>query len=261
MTKLFIPLICYNHQCNTEFMMSLMRLVMLLREQKLAAVIYPITFESLINRARNAAVAHFLSDPDATHLLFIDSDIEFDPVDVLRMLQADKQVIAAGYPQKWLSDQLLQEVFRRNPVPPSPLELCTKHSVHLKPMQPMQELMEATYATTGFLLIQRGVFDDMRRAYPQAQYKNDIDGYLGADPSMFYDFFPVSIHPETRRLESEDYGFCRLWTTLGGKIFVLTSVTLKHHGSFAYTGNMLRQLQTFIPAASPNSEGQPQPME
>ena len=75
--KLFIPVICYNHTANTEYMISLIRLTHHLRDKGINYCLYPIVFESLIPRARNAAAAHFL-DSDCSHLLFIDADIEFD---------------------------------------------------------------------------------------------------------------------------------------------------------------------------------------
>ena len=62
---------------NTEFMLSLIKLTHYLRDKGIDYCLYPIVFESLIPRARNAAAAHFL-DSDCSHLLFIDADIEFD---------------------------------------------------------------------------------------------------------------------------------------------------------------------------------------
>ena len=60
--KLFVPLICYNHTCNTEYMMSILKLLNAAKDSKLNISFYPIFFESLVSRARNAAVAHFLED-------------------------------------------------------------------------------------------------------------------------------------------------------------------------------------------------------
>lgn len=222
-------------------MMSLMKLIMFCRNNDISLVVFPITFDSLVNRARNAAVATFLSDPDATHLLFIDSDIEFDPQDVMKLFFADRDVVAGAYPQKWL------DMSKYNPNIANPLEICTKMSVHLSPTtksssEDIAAVMEADYVTTGFLLIKRVVFEQMIAAYPERQYINDIDGYSSANKNMFYDFFTVSINSDTKRFESEDYGFSRLWKTIGGKIHVVTDMTLKHHGWFAFPGNLHRML-------------------
>jgi len=241
--KLFIPLICYNHGCHTSYMMSMLKFILFCRENGISCTVYPITFESLISRARNAAVAHFLSDADATHLLFIDSDIEFEAKDVIALLQSDKDVVCGSYPQKWL------DLSKYNSAPGSgqavkPIHACVTHSVHLSDSKIINMSSQSTslpvkYATTGFLLVKRGVFEAMMKAYPERQYRNDIDGYMGgANALFFYDFFPVTIEPVSRRYESEDYGFSRLWTSIGGDIFVIPDITLRHYGWFAYEGNL-----------------------
>mgnify|MGYP000341873540 CR=1 FL=1 len=55
--------------------------------------------ESLITRARNYLVDEFLRS-DFTHLLFIDSDIHYNPQDVIAMLALEKDVIGGPYPKK-----------------------------------------------------------------------------------------------------------------------------------------------------------------
>jgi hypothetical protein len=217
-------------------MMSLLRWTVYAKENNIDLVMFPITFDSLINRARNAAVAHFLSDPDATHILFIDADISFSPEDVIKLIQTNQPVVGAGYPQKWL------DMSQFNPNAPKPLELCTRSSVHLLDKQPISQIMQASYITTGFLLIKREVFTKLIQHFPDKQYVNDIDGYRSASSSLFYDFFSISINPNSKRLESEDYGFSRMWTMIGGHIYVVTDIVLTHHGWFGYNCNLNRQL-------------------
>ena len=60
--KIFIPLICYNRSCHADYMFSMMGLISHFQSSFFAATFYPIFFESLISRARNAAVAEFLSN-------------------------------------------------------------------------------------------------------------------------------------------------------------------------------------------------------
>jgi len=242
--KIFLPLICYNHTANTEYMISIIKLVLFCQQNGITISMLPITFESLISRARNASIAHFMSDEDATHILFIDSDISFEPKDVIKLILADKPVVCGAYSQKWLSEERMKDVFTRKEVPRDPLELCTKVSVHIQDAQgsPSDQILEAKYVTTGFLLIHKDVIKQMMAAYPDRKYMNDIDGYQGANPDMFYDLFPVTVDNKTYRYESEDYGFTRLWNMIGGKAYVATDISLTHHGWYGYKSNLHRQL-------------------
>ena len=242
MIKLFIPLICYNHSCNTNYMLSLIKLLFFLNKNGIECSIYPITFDSLISRARNAAIAQFMTEEDNTHILFIDADIEFNPEDVLKLINANKPVVSAGYPQKWLSVDKIKRIFSREIIPQNPLELCTIQSVHLYKEQEISELMRASYCTTGFLLIKREVISQMMLMYPDRKYINDIDGYFMSNPDYFYNLFTVEINKDTKRYESEDYGFSRLWGEIDGEIYILTNISLKHFGLFGYSGNIYRQL-------------------
>lgn len=225
--------------------MSFFKFVMALRNNNIPAVVFPITFESLISRGRNASVAHFLTDQEATHLLFIDSDIEFEPEDIAKLINADKEVICAGYAQKWLREDMIKNIFQRDEVPAQPLELCTHTSIQIprpQRVEEVQEIVEIEYATTGFLLIKREAIEKMKATYPNRKYINDIDGYMSANPDSFYDFFPATIRENTRRFESEDFGFSRLWKECGGTVYLHTNVTLRHHGWFGYPANIYRQL-------------------
>jgi hypothetical protein len=58
---------------------------------------------SLVTQGRNLCVAEFLNaDKEYTHFLFIDSDIDFKSETIFKMLEKDKDIIAAPYPMKWL---------------------------------------------------------------------------------------------------------------------------------------------------------------
>ena len=58
---------------------------------------------SLVQQGRNLIVSDFISDKDNyTHLLFIDSDIDFNASTIFKMLEKDKDIIAAPYPMKYI---------------------------------------------------------------------------------------------------------------------------------------------------------------
>ena len=74
--------------------------------------------DALITRARASLIAQFLDDPSATHLLFIDADIGFEPEQVLRLIQCGADMCAAVYPIKRIDwDKVKSTIEARGPIP------------------------------------------------------------------------------------------------------------------------------------------------
>ena len=247
--KIFIPIICYNHSLNSEYAMSIIELVLFLKNNDIPAAIYQIPFDSLISRARNAAVSKFLFDPELTHLLFIDTDIQFKPEDVLKLIIADKEVVGGAYAQKWLDTNIIKDVIlNKNYEKSDFLNVATRVSIHLdNPKDTPNKLMKCSYMTTGFLLIRRIAFEKISKKYPENYYINDIDGYH-TPGAIFYDYFKIGINNETKRYESEDYGFSRLFLSTStsnepSEIWCCTDIKLKHHGWYAYESDLFSQLK------------------
>lgn len=215
-------------------------------------VISPITFESLISRARNAAAAWALSD-DYSHLLFIDADIGFDPSDVFKLIAANKDVAVGVYPKKYYSRAKMKALAKDSPEVFNDKEdwraLATDFSTELNAENLEKakrgEAFEVNYAATGFMLIKTDVFRKIIEKRPDLKYTNDVDGYMSADKDNFYDFFQVGVNPSNKKYESEDYGFCQLWRSLGGKIHVVPDIKLVHTGRNHYPGDIVKQARTF----------------
>ena len=228
--KVFIPLICYNHTCNTEWMMSILKLLNSAKETGLNMSFYPIFFESLVSRARNASVAHFLEDEENTHLLFIDSDIIFEPEDVYRLIQAEKDVIAGMYPKKYI-------VWDRLKKDPNAERVDFPIGGEIKVTD--DDFIESGYLPTGFLMIKRKAILKLIEQHPELKYKNDIDGY-GFDNDNFYNLFNAGIRNGI--YESEDWGFCSLWKESGGQVLIHPDINLKHVGWHEYSGNLVNYI-------------------
>lgn len=231
--KIFVPLICYNRSCHTDYMMSILGLVSHFQKSDYNATFYPIFFESLISRGRNAAVAEFLRS-DSTHILFIDSDISFLPEDVEKLLNSDKDVICSPYPKKYLK---LQNANDKN-------KEIVDFAVGGKLTKVDDNIYEIDSVATGFLLIRRQVFEKILLFNKNLSYINDIDGYgIG---SKCWDFFKVGINPKTGTYDSEDWGFCHLWRNIGEKVYARTDVNLTHWGWYGFKGDFNRWLNTAI---------------
>jgi hypothetical protein len=222
-------------------MFSVMKLVYEGQRRGIAFSLDCIYFESLIARARNAAAASFLNQPDCDYMMFIDSDISFEPESFFSLLKSEKDVISGLYPKKYISNTKLKLLFDRGPELLNNYEpLCTDFATEIPFNKNVNEVEEVKYAATGFMLFKKRVFNQIAREVPNIAYKNDIDGYMGYG-DKFYDFFPCKINEVTKKYESEDYGFCNLYRSIGGKIYVNTTCTLTHYGWKGYTGNFHNQ--------------------
>ncbi|HEY5278787.1 MAG TPA: hypothetical protein VIJ67_03435, partial [Pseudolabrys sp.] len=92
---------CFGGQVSTLYFASMFKLQTALRD--VAGINLKIQLrdgDALITRARANIVAAFLDDPTATHLLFIDADIGFEPSEVLRLLSSGHDMVAGAYPIK-----------------------------------------------------------------------------------------------------------------------------------------------------------------
>jgi len=197
----------YGGQVTLPFFNSAMNLAEDLRG---AGIEYDwLTFanESLIQRARNSMVARFL-ETEFRKLMFIDADIEFSSDDVARLWNLDADVAAGIYPMKkpgagyaaWVGGKLVSKLDFNEPV-------------------------EADYAGTGFMMIDRAVFEKLREKFPERKYE---EGKVGESFAWFDPRVKDGVYL------SEDYAFCEDWRAIGGKILVDPSVRLIHHGTFGY---------------------------
>lgn len=97
--KLMVGTPMYGGNGKTAFTRCVMDLAVLCDRLELPMLLATVTGESLIPRARNVVAQEFMKS-DATHLLFIDADLDFEPVDAIRCLEADKDMIGGPYPMK-----------------------------------------------------------------------------------------------------------------------------------------------------------------
>jgi len=209
--------------------------------------------ESLVTRARNYIVDEYIRS-GFTHLLFIDSDISFDPNDVIALLALDKDVIGGPYPKKSINWGAIWKASKRLATDPnfdeskwSPGELEGVAGEYVFNPVPgttqfkVTEPLEVMEIGTGYMLIKRHVFDKFREEYPHLNYKPDHAGQPNFDGSRYiHAYFDTVIDPDSHRYLSEDYMFCQYWRAIGGSVWLCPWMKTEHVGTYSFKGDMPR---------------------
>ena len=76
---------------------SLMRTMEFFRKLGIVLKVEFCKNDSLVSRARNNLIARAMSDKTATHFMFIDNDITWEPNDILKLLLSEKELVGGIY--------------------------------------------------------------------------------------------------------------------------------------------------------------------
>jgi hypothetical protein len=241
--KVFIATPMYGGQSHGMYVKSCLDLQTVMQQYGIECKFSFLFNESLITRARNYLVDEFIRS-EYTHLLFIDSDIHFNPKDVITLLALDKDVIGAPYPKKSINWSNISHAVKTHPsLNPKELETIVGEYVFnvVKGTQQfsVSEPLEVMEIGTGYMMIKRHVFDKFREAYPEFRYKPDHVGQEHFDGSRYiHAYFDTVIDPDSHRYLSEDYMFCQWWRKIGGKVFLCPWMQTQHIGTYPFTGNL-----------------------
>lgn len=215
-----IGLPTYGGLMNTTCAMSLLKFAMLANQVGLMWSLETMINESLVQRARNSLMAKLATNKDITHFFFLDSDIEFDAEQLIKMViqsvvDPEKAVIGGVYPKKCL---------------PIAYNLNFEKETRIHgPLYTVDTL------PTGFLMFQRRVWEDLVKAHPEWKYKDDIGLGKQYEP-MLYSVFDCYID-EAGHYLSEDWAFCRRAKKLGYLMWCDSRVKLNHIGNYTFNGN------------------------
>ena len=248
----------YGGMCHGMYAKSAIDLATLCANYGVECRFFYIFNESLITRARNYLVDEFLRADEFTHLMFIDSDIHFDPRDVLSLpalCDDDKPIIGGPYGKKCIAWEKIVQAVDSGIADKDPEELSKfVGDFVFNPVAGTQELkinepVNVLEIGTGFMMVQRQVFDKWREAYPQFHYKPDHnrseqfkgDRYIHAYFDTVIDneqYMPMGSSNKSDRYLSEDYAFCQLSRHIDIPIYVCPWMKLGHIGTYVFDGSM-----------------------
>lgn len=244
--KLFIATPMYGGQCAGLYMKSCLDMQAMFGAHGVETRFSFLFNESLITRARNYLVDEFLyRSPDFTHLLFLDSDIHFNPQDIMALLAMDREVIGAPYPKKSINWGNVKKAIIKNPaVESGDLENLVGDYVFNPVVGTKQfqvtEPLEVMEIGTGYMMIKREVLMKFIEAYGEKiKYKPDHIGQKHFDGSRYiHAIFDTVIDPVSHRYLSEDYMFCQWCRAIGIKVWLCPWMRTQHVGTYPFTGNL-----------------------
>jgi hypothetical protein len=233
---------CFGGQISVLYAGSLFKLQNLVRRYKDFSL--KVLFkdgDALITRARASLISQFLDDANATHLLFVDADIGFEPEQVLRLIECGAEICAAIYPIKridWDKVRSAIETGRGNPAAAAlkyVFEVDDPNAVIQK-----NGFIKVRYAGTGFLMIRREALERMCSKYSELRYKRDHSIDAASASENRFALFECMIAEDGTYL-SEDFAFCKRWTAMGGEIWADLQSRLSHVGPMTFHGDLSSQ--------------------
>lgn len=208
---------CYGGVVMEPCFGSYMRFAMLAMKYGINFSLDTMVNESLITRGRNNLVAKFLANEKATHLMWVDADIKWDPESVLRMVLYNAGVVCGLYPMKGI-----------------PIRYVLNAMPGGRRIGP---LMEVSTSGTGFMLIKREIIQKLIEVMPETKYKDSLNLGTQYEPHM-YALFDTMVDENGHYL-SEDWTFCkRVREKLNIPIWVDTEIKLDHSGTYNFPGNV-----------------------
>ena len=254
----------YGGMCYVNYMTSLINTISMLQLYGIEFHIENCNNDSLVSRARNNLVAKAMSDPNMTHMIFIDNDITWNPDSILKLIIANKPIVGGIYPlksynwdklvkptpgssgtnvvQDWIdrkNNSMFKDMIRDVDLVEHKM---LSYNLNLKAgsVNITNNLTSVRHIATGFMMIKRGVIEKMQQAFPSTKYVDDVGFLLPEENKHAYALFDCGV--EEGHYFSEDWLFCHRWTNMGGEVHVEVTINLNHTGPVDFRGCYLSSI-------------------
>lgn len=249
---------CFASLCYVNYVTCLMNTITMFREYNIELIVEFCRNDSLVSRARNNLVARAMANQKMTHIMFIDNDISWDPLDILKLMLSNKNIVGGIYPLKnynWsklannpniINELILKKnssQFKDFITNESMIQYnLLKYNVNYlsTTLNIDKNLTKVKHIATGFMMIQRTVIEKMSSAFPSTKYVDDVNFLKSNENDFAYALFDCGV--EEGHYFSEDWLFCHRWTKMGGSIWADVSISLNHTGIEDYQGCYLSSL-------------------
>ena len=215
--RLFIALPAYDFKVSLKLAVSLAAFAQVAGQHGVSIQIGSICGCSVVSRARNLLVKDML-ESDCTDLIFIDSDINFEPEDIFRLLawaSDSKKGIVAGVPRTRSEDKVYI----------TDLDYDGNGELTMNGMG----LVRARRVATAFMVVRREVFETLTTEHPEWSY---YDKKTDRTLSAVFDFQLTA-----EGYMGEDFLFCDRARGHGFGVWIDPTIKLGHMGVQEYKGD------------------------
>jgi len=254
--KIMVATPMYGGNCHGMYCKSTADLAKLGQAYDMDIKMFYLFNESLITRARNYCVDEFMRS-DYTHLMFIDSDIGFDPHDVITLAalmdpeekdpKKRKDIMCGPYPKKTIAWEKIVQAVDKGYADENPNNLENYVGDYVfNPVGTtdgrvsLNEPVKVLEGGTGFMMVTKHAFEEFDKAYPTYKYKPDHVRTKHFDGSRYISmYFQALIDEESERYLSEDYMFCQWMRKCGIDTWMAPWMKLMHTGSYTFGGSLV----------------------
>jgi hypothetical protein len=249
--KIFVATPMYGGQCHGMYCKSTAELSRMCQAYDIPVKFFYLFNESLITRARNYCVDEFMRS-DYTHLMFIDSDIGFDPNDVLTLAalmdpeaEDARHIMCGPYPKKTIAWEKIKQAVDKGFADEDPgvLENFVGDYV-FNPAEGQKQVridepVKVLEGGTGFMMVTKKAFEKFQDKYPDYTYRPDHVRTKHFDGTReIFMYFQALIDEKTKRYLSEDYMFCQWMREAGEDTWMAPWMRLAHTGSYTFGGSL-----------------------
>jgi hypothetical protein len=249
--KIFVATPMYGGNCHGMYCKSTADLAKITQHYGIDTKFFYLFNESLITRARNYCVDEFMRS-DYTHLMFIDSDIGFDPNDVLTLAALmdhedpdGKKIMCGPYPKKTIAWEKIKRAVDKGFADENPGELekyvgdFVFNPAEGATQVRIDEPVKVLEGGTGFMMVTKDAFETFAKEYPDYSYRPDHVRTKNFDGSReIHMYFQALIDEESKRYLSEDYMFCQWMRKAGVDTWMAPWMRLQHTGSYTFGGSL-----------------------
>lgn len=178
--------------------------------------------ETFPQKAKNMLCDVFMKS-QCSHLLLVDSDIEFETDDIFEMLEFNQPVVGGLYNARTIRWDKIVELARqrghKNYTGKDMQMLSREYNFTPKDNDTAnvdftKDFLEVDAVGSGIMLIQREALEKMQNVHGR--------------------FFDTDTDSSSGIFIEDGAWFCKKWRDLGGKVYLYTKCQSKHWGSYAF---------------------------